>query len=237
MKKYKLNKLDSDETRTTLKNVISAKLQQENEVEQGVEDMWGDFKRKMIEAADEVVLGKKVAYRGIKKMTPWWTDDVRDAVKRKMVRFRKWMKSQRDNDRAEYIIARNEAERLKRRTKEDSWKKIGEDLKADLHGTRNLLYSLAYGYRGETNEGSYSVKDKNNNLLVDEVEIAERWKEYFSDLLNVEDNEANLNNASDENDVQMEENEDPITEQEVRTAIQKMKKGKSPGEINCLWKS
>ena len=62
MKKYKLNKMDSDETRTTLKNVISEKLQQENEVEQGVEDMWGDFKRKMIEAADEV-LGEKVAYR------------------------------------------------------------------------------------------------------------------------------------------------------------------------------
>ena len=93
MEKYKLNKLDSDETRTTLKNVIGAKLQQENGVEQGIEDMWGDFKRKMIEAADEV-LGEKIAYRGKKKMTPWWTDDIRDAVKRKMVRFRKWMKSQ-----------------------------------------------------------------------------------------------------------------------------------------------
>ena len=66
--------------------------------------------------------------------------------------------------------------------------------------------------------------------MVDEEEIAERWKEYFSDLLNVEDNEANLNNAPDENDVEMEENEDPITEHEVRTAIQKMKRGKSPGE-------
>ena len=70
-------------------------------------------------------------------MTPWCTDDVRDAVKRKMVRFRKWMKSQRDDGRAEYIIARNMAERLKRRAKEDSWKKIGEDLEADLHGPRN----------------------------------------------------------------------------------------------------
>ena len=50
------------------------------------------------------------------------------------------------------------------------------------------------------------------------------------ELLNVEDNEANLNNAPDENDVEMEENEDPITEHEVRTAIQKMKRGKSPGE-------
>ena len=93
-----------------------------------------------------------------------------------------------------------------------------------------LLYSLAKGYRGKRNEGSYSVKDKNNNLLVDEEEIAERWKEYFSDQLNVEDNEANLNNDPDENDVEMEKNEDPITEHEVRTAIQKMKRGKSPGE-------
>ena len=159
MKKYKLNKLDSDETRTTLKNVISAKLQQENEVEQGVEDMWGDFKRKMIEAADEI-LGEKVACRGKKKMTPWWTDDVRDAVKRKTVSFRKWTKSQRDDDRAEYIIARNETERLKRRAKEDSWRKIGEDLEAHLHGTRKLLYSPAKGYRGKRNEGSYSVKEK-----------------------------------------------------------------------------
>ena len=66
--------------------------------------------------------------------------------------------------------------------------------------------------------------------MIDEEEIAEIWKEYFSDLLNVEDNEANLNNAPDENDVEMEENEDTITEHEVRTAIQKMKRGKSPGE-------
>ena len=66
--------------------------------------------------------------------------------------------------------------------------------------------------------------------MVDEEEIAERWKGYFSDLLNVEDNEANLNNAPDENDLEMEENEDPITEHEVRTAIQKMKRGQSPEE-------
>ena len=61
--------------------------------------------------------------------------------------FRKWMKSRSAEDSRNYGIARNEAQKVKRGAKEKSWRKIGEDLKADFRGTRKLLYSLANGYR------------------------------------------------------------------------------------------
>ena len=79
----------------------------------------------------------------------------------------------------------------------------------------------------KNNEGAYSIKDKDNNLL--QQEIGERWKEYFDELLNVESNSELT--AEAELDVGRAMNEEPIliTLEEIKHAIAAMKKGKSPG--------
>ena len=66
----------------------------------------------------------------------------------------------------------------------ESWKSIGEDLKKDMEGTKKLRFSLTKSYRGRYNELSYVVKDRNGQLLIEPETIAERWREYFSELLN-----------------------------------------------------
>ena len=48
-----------------------------------IEAKWNDFRKKVTEAATDA-LGEKVPYRERKKTTPWWTEDVRVAVKQKM---------------------------------------------------------------------------------------------------------------------------------------------------------
>ena len=77
-------------------------------------------------------MGERSPHRANKKRTPWWGEEVQRTVKFEMEQFRKWMKSRSFEDRLQYVQARNEAQRVKRKAKEDSWKRIGEDLKADF---------------------------------------------------------------------------------------------------------
>ena len=107
----------------------------------------------------------KVLIKGIKKRTAWWGEEVRNSVKIKMKLFRRWFKTRTQEDRLEYMVTRNEAQRVIRKAKEESWRKIGEDLEVDTSGTKKLRYSLAKNYREKKNPASYAVKDKNNQYF------------------------------------------------------------------------
>ena len=87
------------------------------------------------------------AYRGAKWRTPWWGEEVSHSVRLKLEVRRKWMKSRSAEDGRNYVIARNDGQKVKRGSKEESWRKIGEDLKAVFRRTRKLLYSLANGFQ------------------------------------------------------------------------------------------
>lgn len=65
---------------------------------------------------------------------------------------------------------------------------------------------------------------------MEEERIEERWKEYFSELLNVEDDDSETP-MYEEEDQQIDEVDiyQPITTEEVKTAIRRIKNGKSPG--------
>ena len=173
-KRYKLNRLNDqlvvDELRNKIQNNVHDNI---NVDETNVEVIWKNFKEAALQAAEEV-LGEKTPYRGSKKRTPWWGEEVKTAVRSKIKHFRIWMKSRSVEDRQAYVQTRNEAQRVKRKSKEESWRKIGEDLKADFKGTKKLLYNLANNYRGKRQCISYAIKDKNDYLLTESGEIAER---------------------------------------------------------------
>ena len=82
-----------------------------------------------------------------KKSTPRWTERLWEAVKNKMKKFRKWMKTRHHIDRVAYIEARRETEKIKISDNSKAWKKIGDELNRDLQGTRKLLYNLARKYQ------------------------------------------------------------------------------------------
>ena len=80
------------------------------------------------------------------------------------------------------------------------------------------------------------IKDADGRLLTDKGSVLERWRTYFKDLMNVEnDREQRENQArTSERDV------DNISEGEVRAALKRMKNGKSvgPDEIPIeAWRS
>ena len=68
------------------------------------------------------------------------------------------------------------------------------------------------------------IKDQIGETLTDEVKIKERWIEYFSNLLNVENAREQLGEVAAVEGLVQE-----ISREEVKKAIESMKKGKAAG--------
>ena len=205
---------------------LQQKVIRDLNIEQGdTKHMWKIFKDKFTAIIKETV-GMKIMKGTKKKQTPWWTEEVREAVKAKMKAYRRWMKSRNIIDRHIYVEKRNEAEQIKRRSKEEVYIKIGHDLENDVRGTRKLLYSLAKNYRKGNTDRSIVINDKDGNLLTEEDQIADRWREYFQELLNVETGAEDL---LEEVDCSGGEHVN-ITIGEVKRALEEMKAGKAAGE-------
>jgi len=69
-----------------------------------------------------------------------------------------------------------------------------------------------------------AIKDQIGEMLTDEVKIKERWREYFSNVLNVENAREHLGEVpAVEGPVQK------ISREEGKKAIESMKKGKAAG--------
>ena len=77
----------------------------------------------------------------------------------------------------------------------------------------------------------HMVKDREGEVLQGELEVRERWKDYFEELLNVgvEDEGREERNIERREGGDMSVRNEYIMESEVKAAIRKMKKGKSAG--------
>ncbi|XP_063849979.1 craniofacial development protein 2-like [Scylla paramamosain] len=74
-----------------------------------------------------------------------------------------------------------------------------------------------------------NLKDEEKKQALRQLEIEERWREYFQELLNVEDVEVDEERNLD---IQEEQGENPneISTEEVKEALKKMRSGKAPGD-------
>ncbi|XP_076038778.1 uncharacterized protein LOC143023980 [Oratosquilla oratoria] len=194
-----------------------------------LDEDWKAFHSIVTKIGEEVVQCKTL-YGKKKKQTPWWTEKVKEAIKIKMRKFRKWMRTRQMDDRLEYIKAIKEAERVKNQGKDKTWDKIGKDLAQDLLGTRKLIYKLAKNYRKKSAPPSYAVKDENGEeLLTDAEKNDSRWKNYFENLLNIPNN-VEQNEPEFNVEELLESDEDPITVEEIKSSLIRMKNGKAVGE-------
>ena len=176
-------------------------------------------------------MGTKIVGGKPKKRTPYWTAELKEAVTEKMLAFRMCMNTNNAEAYDEYRKKRNYVKTLKRKCKQDSWIKLGEELEKDTNENKNLLYGLAKSYRKPQNNLARNVKDEGGSLLDDDKMIQHRWKSYFEALLNVNVDPENedttemikTNISAEESD------EEDITLEEVQKAIYDMKNNKSSG--------
>ena len=80
----------------------------------------------------EETLGRRWMRGTRKRHTKWWGEEVREAILRKTVMMRRWLKNRTAQTRELYVEARNEAERVKRRAKEEAAGREAEEMMEDL---------------------------------------------------------------------------------------------------------
>ncbi|GFR90826.1 reverse transcriptase [Elysia marginata] len=119
-------------------------------------------------------------------LTAWWNEEIKEVIQTKKKLFKEWVKSKNEEDYIQYRLARRDAKRKTRLSKEASWKKYGEDLSAMCQTSTRDFYKSVKAMRVRDNpfDPTSVVNDPKGQPLYEDDLITGRWEEYFYDLLN-----------------------------------------------------
>ena len=148
---------------------------------------------------------------------------VQTAIEQKKIAFKRWQRSRSEADRLEYCSKNRMAKRRAAISKREAWQEWSQNLSTPEG--QNKMFRVAAQMRKDRKDvhGTKYIKDENGNIVVKEKEVRDRWRRYFSTLLN----EENPNHIED-----VEVIEGPIQEislDEVNGALKTMKNNKAPG--------
>lgn len=228
--KIKWWKLSEDCCRTKFREEMKLAAEKDREIFRD----WSATAHVMRDIAGKV-LGITSGKRKENKDTWWWNEEVQNGIRRKRLAKRKW-DGRRDNEsRQEYKEAKRETKRAVAKAKEKAYTQLYEKLNTK-EGEKDL-YRLAKqrDRDGKDIQQVRVIKDADGHVLTSDHQVLNRWKEYFEKLLN-EENERER--RDDERGV-VDKCTIPISEVEVRSAMEKMKSGKAVGPDNIpteAWK-
>ena len=125
---------------------------------------------------------------------------------------------------SQYSEARKVAATKVKLSKERAWKEFGERLDDDFITANKVLWQTIRRLRGKRSRTAFFIEDSNGVTLKDQDAILNRWKDYFSDLLNpVDTTQIQIQEEQVREDIQ-------ITEADVHAVIKSLKTGKAPAE-------
>ena len=234
--KSKVRKRVKTENLKTTEQEIQLKLAEARDTirDENIEEHWGKFKHCLQEIQEKIV-GIATLGNRKKKKTGWWTEDVKAEVDKKKKLFRTWLKCRTGENREAYVKQRNHVNVVKKQARRGMWANIGRDLQEDARGTKKLLYSMAKAYKTRNDDKSRNttLKDKSGAILTGQKNVANRWAEYFQELLNVNDGEIqqgrNNGEAKPPTLVASDQEEDPIRMDEIEAVLKLTKNNKAPG--------
>lgn len=218
----KVESLKNEDLKTAYRENVTQKLQEVHREQRN----WNVLKSSIITSGEEN-LGHTFIGGTRKRHTPWWNEEVKEAVRNKNKKLRQWLKVRSPVTREEYVRARNSAETTKRNAKEEMWIRHGEALRQDLKKNKQMIFGLAKSYRKEKTK-QYNIKDENGNVITQADQLNEKWTNYFKVLLNRPEGEEIIEDYNFPYDIENRD-DDLIQTREFQDALDSMKKGKSPG--------
>ncbi len=150
---------------------------------------------------------------------------MQQAIKEKRDAYKRWQRERTEGNKGRY----NEKSRIAKRAvavaKGWAWTEWSQNI--NTAEGKQKMFKMAKQMKEERKVvlGARYVKDEHDNIKVEEADIMQRWKGYFSELLN-EENQYEL-----EDHIKVEGPILGVTEKGVEEALQKMKRGKAPGPL------
>ncbi|KAK3572993.1 hypothetical protein QTP86_012029 [Hemibagrus guttatus] len=181
------------------------------------------------------VLGVSSARRKEDKETWWWNEEVQDSIQRKRLAKKKWDMDRTEENRQEYKELQRRVKREVSKAKQKAYEELYTRL--DTREGEKDLYRLARqrDRDGKEVQQVRVIKDRDGRVLTSEESVQRRWKEYFEELMN----EENEREKRVEGVNSVEQKVDKIRKDEVRKALKRMKSGKAVGPDDIpveVWK-
>ncbi|KAK3548241.1 hypothetical protein QTP70_005820 [Hemibagrus guttatus] len=169
------------------------------------------------------------------KETWWWNEEVQDSIQRKRLAKKKWDMDRTEENRQEYKELQRRVKREVSKAKQKAYDELYTRL--DTREGEKDLYRLARqrDQDGKDVQQVRVIKDRDGRVHTSEESVQRRWKEYFEELMN-EENEREKR-VEGVNSVEQKVNK--IRMDEVRKALKRMKSGKAVGPDDILvevWK-
>ena len=184
----------------------------------------------------EKLLGKTSGNMKQGKETWWWNEEVQESIQTKKLAKRTLDKDNSEGNKAAYKTAKKEAKRNVAIAKARAY----DHLYADMDTTEGQKKVLRMAKEREKNSKdiyqSKVIKDEEERVLVEDLKILERWREYYQKLMN----EHNPREGRNEQQAEVEGDITEITSAEIEMALRNMKNGKATGPDNLpveVWKS
>ncbi|KAK3557740.1 hypothetical protein QTP86_000310 [Hemibagrus guttatus] len=181
------------------------------------------------------VLGVSSGRRKEDKETWWWNEEVQDSIQRKWLAKKKWDMDRTEENRQEYKELQRRVKREVSKAKQKAYDELYTRL--DTREGEKDLYRLARqrDRDGKDVQQVRVIKDRDGRVLTSEESVQRRWKEYFEELMN----EENEREKRVEGVNSVEQKVDKIRKDEVRKALKRMKSGKAVGPDDIpveVWK-
>ncbi|KAK3556024.1 hypothetical protein QTP70_000730 [Hemibagrus guttatus] len=181
------------------------------------------------------VLGVSSGRRKKDKETWWWNEEVQDSIQRKSLAKKKWDMDRTEENRQEYKELQRRVKREVSKAKQKAYDELYTRL--DTREGEKDLYRLARqrDRDGKDVQQVRVIKDRDGRVLTSEESVQRRWKEYFEELMN----EENEREKRVEGVNSVEQKVEKIRKDEVRKALKRMKSGKAVGPDDIpveVWK-
>ncbi|KAK3538861.1 hypothetical protein QTP86_018773, partial [Hemibagrus guttatus] len=131
------------------------------------------------------------------KETWWWNEEVQDSIQRKRLAKKKWDMDRTEENRQEYKELQRRVKREVSKAKQKAYDELYSRL--DTREGEKDLYRLARQRDRDGNDVQQVrvIKDRDGRVLTSEESVQRRWKEYFEELMN-EENEREKNSRRGE---------------------------------------
>ncbi|KAK3569633.1 hypothetical protein QTP86_002580 [Hemibagrus guttatus] len=181
------------------------------------------------------VLGVSSGRRKEDKETWWWNEEVQDSIQRKRLAKKKWEMNRTEENRQEYKELQCRVKREVSKAKQKAYEELYTRL--DSREGEKDFYRLARqrDRDGKDVQQVRVIKDRDGRVLTSEESVQRRWKEYFEELMN----EENERGKRVEGVNPAEQKVDKIRKDEVRKPLKRMKSGKAVGPDDIpveVWK-
>ena len=223
IKVWELKSEKKNEFRNKVEDTFMEKYRTDS-LPETAEEVWEDMKDILVTKATEIC-GKTSGKPKEEKDTWWWNDEVQAAIKAKKLALKQMKDNENDTTREYYRQAKKQAKRAVAKAKNNTYRDWYEKL--DTPEGEKIIYKVAKARNEKKKDvGEIAiVKDQNGDILIMEEDIKRRWQEYFSNLLNMENEYEELSET-----LPVEGPIPNISRSEVENAIKKGKANKAGGK-------